>query len=187
MPKVFHCSKCALQHPRPVGKKCQYEGESFSSDVEVAAPPSTETVGSAAVSQQILLQLQQLGDKMDLMDRRVQRTEPALEQGTSQASSSTVTSHNPPNPKVLNNRSDTEAMVETVVPSLGYLRGNKSVQAEVDKRLAELAQINETATKGRLKSERGGPGDITVKRIVDWPQNFIFSPEVVKPDQVMMT
>ena len=128
MPKVFYCSKCALQHPRPVGKKCQYKGESSSSDVEVAAPPSTEMVGNATVSQQILLQLQQLGDKMDQMDRRVQRTESALEQGTSQVSSLTVTSHNSPNPKVLSNSIDTETAVESVVPSLGYLRNNESVQ-----------------------------------------------------------
>ena len=38
-----------------------------------------------------------------------------------------------------------------MVPSLGYTRNNESVQAEVDKRLSALAQINETATKGRLK------------------------------------
>ena len=40
---------------------------------------------------------------------------------------------------------------------------------EVDKILSELAQLNESATKGKLKSQRGGPGDITVKRVVDWP------------------
>ena len=175
MPKVFHCSKCTLQHPRPVGKKYQYEGESLSSDVEVAAPPSTESGSNATVSQQILLQLQQLGGKMDLMDRRVQRTETALRQGTSQASSSFVTSHSSSNPKVLSHGIDTECVVESVVPSLGYLRSNESVQAEVDKRLAELAQLNESATKGRLKSQCGGPGDVTVKRVVDWPQKFILT------------
>ena len=175
MPKVFYCSKCALQHPQPVGKKCQYEDESFSSDVEVAAPPSTETVGTDTVSQQILLQLQQLGSKMDQMDRRVQRTEAALEQGNSQASHATVIPHSSPSSKTLSAGIDTETTEESVVPSLGYLRNNVSVQAEVDKRLAELAQMNETATKGRLKSQRGGPGDITVKRLVDWPQNFILT------------
>ena len=174
MPKVFYCSKCALQHPRPVGKKCQYEGESFSSDVEVAAPPSTEAVGTDTVSQQILLQLQQLGSKMNQMDRRVQRTEAALQQGNSQASHSTVIPHNSPSSKTLSAGIDTETTAESVVPSLGFLRNNVSVQAEVNKRLAQLAQMNETATKGRLKS-RGGPGDITVKRIVDWPQNFILT------------
>ena len=152
MPKVFYCSKCALQHARPVGKKCQYEGESSSSDVEVAVPPSTEMVGNGTVSQQILLQLQQLGDKMDQMDRSVQRTEAALDQGTSQASSFTVTSHNSPSSKVLSNGINTETTVESVVPSLSYLRNNESVQVEVDKRLAELAQMNDTATKSRLKS-----------------------------------
>ena len=93
MPKVFHCSKCTLQHPIPVGQKCQYEGESLPDDVEVAAPPSTESGSNTSVSQQILFQLQQLGEKLDLMDRRVQRTETALGQGTSQASSLSVTSH----------------------------------------------------------------------------------------------
>ena len=106
MPKVFHCSKCTLQHLRPVGKKCQYEGESLPGDVEVAAPPSMESGSNTSVSQQILFQLQQLGEKMDLMDRRVQRTETALGQGTSQASSLSVTSHSS-DPKVLSHGTDT--------------------------------------------------------------------------------
>ena len=131
-------------------------------------PASTETVDSATVLQQILLQMQQLGDKMDLMDRRVQRTEAAQEQGTSQVSSSTVTSHNSPNPKVLSNGIDTKTRVESVVPLLGYLRDNESVQAEVNTRLGELAQINETATKDRLKSKHLVPADITVKRIANF-------------------
>ena len=130
----------------------------FHGDVEVAAPPSTETVGSATVSQQIS-----------------QRMEAALKQRTSHASSSTITSHISPSQKVLSNGIDTKTTVESVVPSLGYLRGNETVQAEVEKTLAELAQINETATKGRLKSQREGSGDITIKIIVDWPQNFILT------------
>ena len=78
MPKVFYCSKCTLQHPRPVGKKCQYEGESLASDVEDAAPPSTDPAGVATVSDKILLQLQRLGEKMDSMDRRVQHLDKDL-------------------------------------------------------------------------------------------------------------
>ena len=112
---------------------------------------------------------------MDLMDRRVQRTEAALGQGTSQASSSSITPHSSSRPNGLSHGSDTECTVECVVPSLGYLRSNESVQAEVDKKLAELAQLNESATNGRLKSHHGGPGDVTVKRVVDWPQNFILT------------
>ena len=68
-----------------------------------------------------------------------------------------------------------DSNTESVVPSLGYLRENESVQSEVDKRLAELEKLNETATRGRLKSQRGGPGEFSVKRMVDWPQNFILT------------
>ena len=164
------CLRCFI-----VLKKCQNEGESLSSDVEVAAPPSTESDSNATVSQQILLQLQQLGAKMDLMDRRVQWTEAALGQGTPQASSSSITPHSSSSQNVLSNCIDTACTAESMVPSLGYLRNNESVQAEVGKRLAELAQLNETATKGRRKSQRGGPGDIMVKKVVDWPQNFILT------------
>ena len=81
MPKAFCCSKCTSQHPLPVGKRCQVAGESLVSDVEVIAPPSPSVSGLSLVSDQILLQLQQLGDKMDKMDRRLQRTEVALDQG----------------------------------------------------------------------------------------------------------
>ena len=68
MPKVFCCSKCTDEYPRPVGKKCQRDtaGESFSSADEVAAPPSPSKEITA--SDQILCQLRVLGEKMDSMD-----------------------------------------------------------------------------------------------------------------------
>ena len=86
MPKIFHCSKCQNKHEQPVGKKCQVKlaGESFSSTSEVAASSSTSDI--TAVSDQILTKLQQIGEQMELMDRRVQRTEAALEQGSSRVS-----------------------------------------------------------------------------------------------------
>ena len=73
MPKVFYCSKCALQYPRPVGRKCQYEGESLAGDVEVVAPSSTDPASVATVSDQIFLQLQRLGEKMDSMEATADR------------------------------------------------------------------------------------------------------------------
>ena len=174
MPKVFHCSNCSLQHERPVGKKCQYidQGESLPSDVEVAAPPSSDI----RASEQILLQLQLLGEKMDSMDKRVQRTEAALGQGNSQAGqiasnasvikSSTTVAHS---------NATEEVSSESVVPSVEFLRQNDNLQSEVEKRLAELRSLNESASRGRVKSQRGGPGEISVKKAVDWPQNFILT------------
>ena len=161
MPKVFSCSKCALQHPRPVGKKCQYEGESLASDVEDSAPPSTDPAGVA--TDKILLQLQRLGEKMDSMDWIVQSTKAALGQGSQQASSSSSTSHSPSIQNCESHGINTEDTVESVVPSFGYLQNNTSIQVEVDKRLSELAQINESATRGRMKSQRVALGRFRLK------------------------
>ena len=61
---------------------------------------------------------------------------------------------------------------QSVVPSIEFLRNNDSIQCEIEKR-AELRSINETASKGRVKSQHGGSGDIFVKKSVDWPQHFI--------------
>ena len=183
MPKIFYCSKCQDEHERPVGKKCQLKsaGESFSSTGEVAA--SSSTSGIAAVSDQILSKLQQIGQQMELMDRRVQRTEAALEQGSSRVSpllsvsqgqqgTATVSNHTL---TVLDSNGAEANVDQSVVPSIEFLRSNESVQCEVEKRLAELRTLNESATKGRVKSQRGGPGEIFVKKSVDWPQNFILT------------
>ena len=171
MPKVFHCSKCQKEHERPVGKKCQVKlaGESFSSTSEVAA--SSSTSDSPAVSDQILSKLQQTGEQMELMDRRVRRTEAALEQGSSHVSPLPSTSRSQHGTATVSNHSITvpdsnvtEANFDqSVVPSIEFLRSNESVQCEVEKRLAELRTLNESATKGRMRSQRGGPGDIFVK------------------------
>ena len=85
MPKIFYCSKCQDEPERPVGKKCQLKLVGESSASEVVAPP-TSASGISAVSDQILSKLQQIGEKMELMDRRMQHTEAALEQGNSRVS-----------------------------------------------------------------------------------------------------
>ena len=176
MPKIFYCSKCQDEHERPVGKKCQLKlaGESFSSANEVVATPSSSVSGS--ISDQILSKLSQIGEKMELMDRRVQRTEAALEQGTSRVSPLLSTSQSQPGTSTVSNSTATETNADqSVVPSIEFLRSNESIQCEVEKRLAELRTLNETESKGRVKSQRGGPGDIFVKKSVDWPQNFILT------------
>ena len=166
MPKVFHCSKCQEEHSRPVGKKCtKSAGESFSSATQVPAPPSS--TNEITASDQILSQLRQIGEKMEAMDRRVQRTEAALEQGSSRVSLLPATSQSQSQYDTVSHGIDTElASSQSVVPSMSYLRNNESVQHEVEKRLTELRNLNESANKGRVKSQRGGPGEIFVKKSI---------------------
>ena len=143
MQKIFYCSKCQDKHEWPVGKKrhSKLAGEFFSSNSEVAASPSTS--GITAVSDQILSKLQQIGEQIELMDRRVQRTEAALERGSSHVSPLPSTSQSQPGVATVSNRNATETNVDqTVVPSIKFLRSNKSVQCEVEKRLSELCTLS---------------------------------------------
>ena len=174
MPKVFHCSKCQEEHSRPVGKKCtKSAGESFSSAAQVPARPSP--MNKITASDQILSQLHQIGEKMEAMDRRVQRTEAALEQGSSCVNLLPTTSQGQSQYDTVSHGIDTElASSQSVVPSMSFLK-NESVQHEVEKRLTELKNLNESANKGRVKSQRGGPGEIFVKKSIDWPQHFILT------------
>ena len=152
------------------GKKCQLKaGESFSSGSEVVVPSSSNEI---TVSDEILNQLRQLGEKMDSMDKRVQCTEAALKKGNSQATDIPAT---PPGTAGQVTGYDISENIASVVPSLEFLRNNESLQNQVERRLAELKNVNEMATRGRLKSQRGGPGDIAVKKLIDWPQNFILT------------
>ena len=49
------------------------------------------------------------------------------------------------------------------------------MQTQVERQLAELKNVNEMATRGRIESQRGGPRDIIVKKLIDWSQNFILA------------
>ena len=78
------------------------------------------------------------GEKMDSMDKRLQWTEAALQQGNSQAGQSI------PNFSVKNagntaahSSSKVDTNSESVVPSIDFLRQNDTLQSEVDRRLAE--------------------------------------------------
>ena len=115
-------------------------------DVEVAAPPSLHRPDRVQFLTRYLFRLQQLGDKIDLIDRRVQRTETMQDLGISQASNIARTAKNSPVKNSVAHTAMLDNVTESMVPSLGYLRGNEFLQTEVDKHLAELEKLNKTAT-----------------------------------------
>ena len=129
-------------------------GESLSSASEVVAPHSLS--GNSTVSDQILLQLRQIGKKIDLMDRRLQPTKAALEQGSSHNPLPFISQSQPVHNTVFNSTAMETSVDQSVIPSIEFLRSNESIQCEVEKHLAELRNLNETASKGRLKSQCGG-------------------------------
>ena len=59
---------------------------------------------------------------------------------------------------------------KVVVPSVTALQGTPHIQAEMDRRLKHLAELNESC---KLKSQRGCNDTVWVKKKVPWPQNFV--------------
>ena len=57
-----------------------------------------------------------------------------------------------------------------MVPSVVALQVTPHIQAEVDRRLNHLAELNKA---GKLKSQRGGSDTVWVKKQVPWPHNFV--------------
>ena len=87
----------------------------------------------------------------------MERTEAALGQDNSQtgqiASNASVTKVSS---TVAHSKATKDMSSESVVPSVEFLRQNDTLQSEVDKHLAELRNLNESASRGRVKSQRRG-------------------------------
>ena len=67
---------------------------------------------------------------------------------------------------------DSEEEDDVVTPTTAFLKTSKGIQNAVDKRLQELAALNE---QGTFRSQRGGQDQVTVKHKVPWPQNHILA------------
>ena len=78
---------------------------------------------------------------------------------------------------------------DTSVPSLQAIKYDQQIQAQVDQRLRELADIAQTGTCNKVKSQRGGQVDVFVRTRVKWPHEFVFSgssKERISYDQLTM-
>ena len=110
---------------------------------------------------QILAELKSLSGRMTAMEQKMSDTSPAEVNQRSQASHAASVAAINASPAQLE---------EVMVPSVAALQRTPHIQAEVDRRLKHLAELNEA---GKLKSQRGGTDTVWVKKQVPWPQNFV--------------
>ena len=78
---------------------------------------------------------------------------------------------------------------DTTIPSLQAIKCDQQIQAQVDQRLRELADIAQTGTLNKVKSQRGGQVDVFVRTRVKWPHEFVLSgssKERISYDQLTM-
>ena len=169
MPRNFNCSGCGGQHKRPVGVKCQLKNN-IDSDVN-ASDINTEVNTSDTVNHDILHALTSVSSRLTAIEQRIQKTEDQLQKGAASFSdgvtspASTVASHRS---RVM----DSDDEDDVVTPTTAFLKSSRGIQNAVDKRLQELASLNE---QGMFKSQRGGHEQVTVKHKVPWPQNHILA------------
>ena len=173
MPKNFHCSSCGGQHKRPVGIKCQ-----FKDDVNVESSSSnsstsnsiTDTNNIETVNHDILSALTSVSSRLIAIEQRIQKTEDQLQDGAVSVSDSVnsptrLSSHRSP-------LADSDVEEEVVTPTTAFLKSSRGIQDAVDRRLQELATLNE---RGMFKSQRGGNEQVAVKHKIPWPQNHILA------------
>ena len=165
--KGIFMQKCGDMHKRPINSKCPFGSpQSIESDSENVTVPgasgvSVQSDDSTALNVQILAELKSLGGRMTAMEDRMAKSE---QQEVDQRSNASGTQ------AAAASTSDSSRLEQVVVPSMAALQGSSHIQAEVDRRIRHLTDLNEA---GKLKSQRGGNDTIFVKRQVPWPQNFV--------------
>ena len=129
-------------------------------DLIAGAQALTPNVDSD-LNMQILAELKSLGGRMTAMEQQMaeKKTEDSRQPQMHQAAAALTTT-----------TTSAAQLEQVVVPSMTSLQNSDQIQAQVDQRIRQLAQLNES---GKFKSQRGGSENIWVKKQVAWPQNFI--------------
>ena len=76
------------------------------------------------------------------------------------------------------------------VPSLQEIKCDSNIQIQVYQRLRELAEISQTGTSNKVKSQRSGQVEVLVRNHVKWPHEFVLAGSIKKRisfDQLTMT
>ena len=167
--KELLCKKCGNMHKRPINSKCTFhENNNNSSDSPISDIEAPSVNDSSALNLQILAELKSLGGRMSMIEEKMASRDArdatmSMQQSTAAATGGTTAAaqaeiHN------------TSQLDQVVIPTLATLQGSQHIQTEVDKRLRQLVDLNES---GKSKSQRGGNEIVWVKRQVPWPQNFV--------------
>ena len=153
-PKEFLCKKCGNIHKRPINSKCTFhEDNNESSDLPVNDIEAPSVSDSSALNLQILAELKSLGGRMFMMEEKMARRDArdattSMQQSTAAATGGTTTA-------VQAEGHSTSQLDQMVIPTLATLQGSQHIQTEVDKRIRQLVDLNES---GKSKSQRGGGG-----------------------------
>ena len=146
---------------------------------QTSVKKSDPTESQQAINIQILAQLQSLGKRLDVMEKK-----------SCKKSTDTKIKNKSFKSKVKTQPAVTPSPVHQVsgFNDLHTMRQDVNLQMQVEKRLQELTSLNKTDTK--MKSLRGGPIEVLVPNRVKWPHEYILSgnsKERISYDQLSIT
>ena len=114
--------------------------------------------------------VESVSSRLTAIEQCIQKTEDQLQRGATSLCDAVAS----PSSTVGSGRSrqvDSEDE-DDVTPTTAFLKTSRGIQNAVDKRLQELATLNE---QGTFRSQRGGHDQVTVKHKIPWPQNHILA------------
>ena len=122
----------------------------------------------SVINSQILDQLQKIGKRLDKIEngtckKTVDKTK--IKGKSSSKSKEKVA------PKL---QQHIEAF-EQKLPTFDSLKEDALIQSKVEQRLQELTDLAKTGTTQKIKSQRGGSVEVTVKNRVKWPHEYVLS------------
>ena len=139
----------------------------------------------SAINIQILDQLSKIGKRLDKIESKENQTcKKTSDKAKVKSSKSKSVMQNKDSAHTLTD-SATQNLVDTT--SLQALRQDAYIQAQVETRIQELAQMSKA---GNIKSQRGGKVDVMVKHRVKWPHEYILTginKERINYDQLSVT
>ena len=140
----------------------------------------SQSTSQQAINIQILAQLQSLGKRLDVMEKK----------SCKKSTGTTKIKNKSFKPKIKTQPLVTPPPVHQAsgFNDLHTMRQDVNLQMQVENRLQELASLNKTGTK--IKSLRGGPIQVLVPNRVKWPHEYILSgnsKERISCDQFSIT
>ena len=119
----------------------------------------------------ILNALNSVSSRLTAIEQHIQNTEDQLQRGATSLSDG-VTSQTSSFGSRRSRQVESDDEDDGVTPTTAFLKSSRGIQNAVDKRLQELATLNE---QGTFRSQRGGHDQITVKHKVPWSPNHILA------------
>ena len=140
---------------------------------------TTDQVDQSVVNEQILVQLQAIGHRLDTIERgqsSIEKRDSKSHKGKSKRvkTDNKLTPGSSANSAASSALPPSTAISQPALPSLASMRSKMHIQQQVEQRLKEITELSTSGNENKLKSQRGGV-EVFVKNKIRWPHEFVLA------------